>query len=401
MGAITEALGLGPPGSATSTATTPSNATNPEKLAEVATAVDMLLGLMKSKVTARRILTREAFENAVAVVYAVGGSTNSVLHVLALAREADVEFSIDDFCAAGAGVPILADVSPHGSYHTKHLHAAGGIPAVMKELLGAGLLHGGCLTCTGKTVAENLADVPAPAPGAPPVVRPVAAPFAKNGNHIVCLRGSLASESAVMKLSGKDIDAFRGPARVFDSEKDAYAAIMARDSPVVAGVVVVIRYEGPKGAPGMPEMLSPGAALVGRGLGPRCPLVTDGRFSGASHGLMVGHVSPEAARGGTIQRPAAVMISTDACGRHHRSRRGRRRRRHRREGAPPRSRRPGGRPRGAARGAGGPPAAEARRHAPQVRGARPERPRGGDDVGWFLKRCLEPRPPLAPGDKGG
>lgn len=318
MAAVVEALGLGVPFSATSTAVAAgSGSVNPEKLDECERSVDALVALMQRKITARAILTRRAFENAIAVVYAVGGSTNAVLHVLALAAELPgVDLTIDDFCAIGSRVPILANVSPHGAFHTAHLHDAGGVPAVMRELLKAGLIHGDCLTVTGSTVAENLAKALGDAPrprlrlaGSPrPVIAAASDPFAPAGQHIVCLRGSLAPESAVMKLSGKDVREFRGTALAFDSERDAYAAIMARDSPVVAGVVVVIRYEGPRGAPGMPEMLSPGAALIGRGLGPCCPLVTDGRFSGASHGLMVGHVSPEAAAGG----PIALVEDGDA-----------------------------------------------------------------------------------------
>jgi len=221
----------------------------------------------------------------------------------AIAYEAEIpreEFCIDDFDRVGRRVPILCNVSPHGRYHVVDIDELGGLPVVMKELLAGGFLHGDCMTVTGKTVAENLADVPtiAELQGAQQVLWPVAGPYKPAGNHILVLHGNLAPESAVCKLSGKENVFHRGPAKCYDEENDAYEAIVS--GKVVKGDVVVVRYEGPKGSPGMPEMLMPGGALIGCGLGKDVALVTDGRFSGASHGIMVGHVSPEAAAGGPI-----------------------------------------------------------------------------------------------------
>merc|ERR1712176_876187 len=241
-------------------------------------------------------------ENAVTVCYACGGSTNCVLHLLAIAYEAEIpreEFCIDDFDRVGKRVPILCNVSPHGKYHVVDIDELGGLPVIMKELLVAGFLHGDCMTVTGKTVAENLADVPTISElQGQEVLWPVANPYKPAGNHILVLHGNLATESAICKLSGKTNIYHRGPAKCYNEENEAYEAITS--GKVVKGDVVVVRYEGPKGSPGMPEMLSPGAALIGAGLGKDVALVTDGRFSGASHGIMVGHVSPEAALGGPI-----------------------------------------------------------------------------------------------------
>jgi len=244
-------------------------------------------------------LTRKALENAITVVYALGGSTNAILHLLAIAHEAQVPLTIEDFNTIGGRVPLLANLSPHGPYHMSDLDALGGVPVVMKELLEGGLLHDDCLTITGKTVQENLEDVPSikdhPVKDQQ-VLRPLDHPLSPPGNHIIVLKGSLAMESAVLKLSGKEVRVFRGPAVVFDSEQEAFEGIMTGQ--VARGSVLVIRYEGPKGSPGMPEMLSPGAALVGSGLGKDVALVTDGRFSGASHGIMCGHVTPEVRKEG-------------------------------------------------------------------------------------------------------
>jgi len=260
---------------------------------------------MRGEVRTRDILTRKAFENAVTMVYALGGSTNAVLHVLALAHEAGVPFAIEEFDAIGKRVPLIGNLSPHGPHHMVDLDAVGGVPRVMQILLDGGLIHGDCMTITGRTWAENLADLHLPGKPLhlPPhadqtVLFPLSSPLSPSGNHIIVLKGNLAPQSAVMKLSGKDLPKFVGPAVCFDSEMAAFNAIMAKE--VVKGQVLVIRYEGPKGAPGMPEMLSPGAALVGQGLGPHVALVTDGRFSGASHGIMIGHVTPEARDGGAL-----------------------------------------------------------------------------------------------------
>jgi len=304
MASAIEALGMALPGTASHAATTREDyrSVTEEKRRDCAATAQALFALLEREITARQIITAKSLENAVMVIYAVGGSTNAVLHLLAIAHEAGVansDFNIERFHSVGQRVPLLANVSPHGRYHMHDLDGVGGVPAVMRELLEAGLLHGDCLTVTGKTVAENLAGVlPVSARGAQEVLRPFANPLAPAGNHIMVLHGNLAPESAVVKLSGKQNVRHVGPARVFDNEDAAFAEIMAGG--IRKGDVLVIRYEGPKGSPGMPEMLSPGAALVGAGLGKYVPLVTDGRFSGASHGIMVGHVTPEAADGGPI-----------------------------------------------------------------------------------------------------
>ena len=264
-------------------------------------SVDALYRLMEAGIRPRDIMTRKAFENAVATAYAMGGSTNLYLHILAIAREADVPFTIEDIQRVGEGVPLIANLQPHGAYAMVSLHKVGGVPVVMKALLEAGYLHGDVMTVTGGTLAENLADAPLPEDlPDQDVVVPVARPIAAAGNHISVLTGSLAPESGVLKLSGKTLEAgeFRGKAKVFDSEADAMAAI--RDDRIVAGDVIVVRNVGPVGAPGMPEMVHLTIQLQGRGLGKDVALVTDGRFSGVSHGILVGHVCPEAAKGGPI-----------------------------------------------------------------------------------------------------
>jgi dihydroxy-acid dehydratase len=246
---------------------------------------------------ARRILTREAFENAIAVVMAVGGSTNAVLHLLAIARAAEVPLVLDDFEAIRRRTPVVCDMKPSGRYVATDLHRAGGIPLVMRMLLDAGLLHGGCLTVTGRTIAENLRDVPARPPKGQDVVVPLDKPIYAQG-HLAILRGNLAPEGAVAKITGLKSLAISGPARVFDSEEAALEAILT--DRIRPGDVIVIRYEGPKGGPGMREMLAPTSAIIGKGLGDAVGLVTDGRFSGGTHGLVVGHVAPEAQVGGPI-----------------------------------------------------------------------------------------------------
>jgi len=304
MAFAVEAMGMSVPGSASHPAMTRSDprGITVDKRRDCMDAVDAVVGLLAAKLTSRQIITKKAMENAVTVVYACGGSTNCVLHLLAIAHEADIpkeDFCIDDFDRVGCKVPILANVSPHGKYHVVDIDEHGGLPVIMKDLLVAGLLHGDCMTCTGKTVAENLASVPTIGElQGQDVLWPVARPYKPAGNHILVLHGNLCPESAICKLSGKEDVFHRGPAKCFDEENDAYEAIV--HGKIVKGDVLVVRYEGPKGSPGMPEMLMPGGALIGCGLGKDVALVTDGRFSGASHGIMIGHVSPEAAVGGPI-----------------------------------------------------------------------------------------------------
>jgi dihydroxy-acid dehydratase len=242
------------------------------------------------------ILTRAAFENAMVMVMALGGSTNAVLHLLAIARTAGVGLALDDFQRVSDRVPFLADLKPSGRFVQEDLHAVGGTPAVMKYLLDAGLLDGSCVTCTGRTLAENLADVPPLAQGQE-VIRPLEAPILPRG-HIQILYGNLAPGGAVAKITGKEGERFSGAARAYDSEEAMLAGLERGE--ITAGTVVVIRYEGPKGGPGMPEMLTPTSAIMGAGLGRDVALVTDGRFSGGSHGFIVGHVTPEAQDGGAI-----------------------------------------------------------------------------------------------------
>lgn len=245
----------------------------------------------------RDIVTRKSIENAVAVIMATGGSTNAVLHYLAIAHAAGVQWTIDDFERVRRKVPVLCDLKPSGRYLAVDLHRAGGIPQVMKILLKAGLLHGDCMTITGKTVAENLADVPDEPRADQDVIRPITNPMYAQG-HLAILKGNLSPEGAVAKITGLKNPAITGPARVFDDEQSAMEAIMARQ--IKGGDVLVLRYLGPKGAPGMPEMLAPTSALVGQGLGETVGLVTDGRFSGGTWGMVVGHVAPEAYDGGNI-----------------------------------------------------------------------------------------------------
>lgn len=269
--------------------------------AQVRASVDALYGLMAAGLRPRDIMTLQAFENAIVTAFAMGGSTNLVLHLLAVAREAGVPLAIEQIQEVGARVPLIANLQPHGPYAMVSLHRLGGVPVVMKELLAHGFLHGGAMTVTGRTLAENLRATPTLAQlGAQDVVWPVARPIAAPGNHISVLTGNLAPESAVLKLSGKTLErgAFRGTARVFDSEAHTLQAIRAGD--IRPGSVVVVRNVGPAGAPGMPEMVMLTIELQGRGLGEQVALVTDGRFSGVSHGILVGHVSPEAAKGGPI-----------------------------------------------------------------------------------------------------
>ncbi len=288
MASAIEAIGLSLPGVASIPATDPRR---PEACRRTGEAV---LRLLRDGIRPRDILTRQAFENAIRVVVAMGGSTNSVLHLLAFAHEAGVPLSIDDFDRLSRGTPHIASLRPGGQYVMTDLDRVGGVPVVMKALLDAGLLHGDAPTVSGYTVRENLRDTPS---AGRPVVMPVSEPIEPEGG-LAILRGSLAPEGAVIKSAGTAVKTHKGPARVFDREEDAFAAVIRGQ--IQPGDVVVLRYEGPKGGPGMREMLALTAVLVGRGLGATVALVTDGRFSGATHGLAVGHIAPEAASGGPI-----------------------------------------------------------------------------------------------------
>ncbi|PYO85601.1 MAG: dihydroxy-acid dehydratase, partial [Gemmatimonadetes bacterium] len=268
-----------------------------EKADSAAQSGTVLVDAVRRDRRPRAILTRQAFENAIAVVMALGGSTNAVLHLLAIARAAQVPLALDDFETVRARVPVLCDLKPSGRFVTTDLHAAGGVPQVMKILLAQGALHGDALTVSGETVAEVLRDVPVEPSRDQDVIRPWSRPLYPQG-HLAILRGNLATEGAVAKVTGIKQRRMMGPARVFDCEEDALAAILA--GRIRPGDVLVIRYEGPKGGPGMREMLSPTSAIIGAGLGDQVGLITDGRFSGGTYGLVVGHVAPEAAVGGTI-----------------------------------------------------------------------------------------------------
>ena len=291
MSAAIETMGLSLPYSSTMAAE------DPEKADSAARSAEVLLDAVKANVRPLDLLTREAFENAISVIMAVGGSTNAVLHLLAIARTAGVELNIDDFELIRERVPVICDLKPSGRYVTVDLHKAGGIPQVMKLLLDAGLLHGECRTVEGKTLNQLLADVPSAPPAEQDVIRPLSNPLYAKG-HLAILKGNLATEGAVAKISGVKTPALTGPARVFESEEDCLKAIL--NNTIKAGDVVVVRYEGPVGGPGMREMLAPTAAIVGQGLGDKVALITDGRFSGGTYGLVVGHVAPEAAVGGVI-----------------------------------------------------------------------------------------------------
>jgi dihydroxy-acid dehydratase len=290
MASAIDALGMSLPYSSS----TP--AEDPAKLDECRRAGPAIRKLLERDLKPRDIMTREAFENAMVLGTALGGSTNLVLHLIAMARSVGLSLTLDDFQRVSDKTPLLCDFKPSGRYVMEDLHQVGGTPAVMKRLLEAGLLHGDCITVTGRTLAENLAELPGLAPGQQ-VVHPLSDPIHATG-HIQILRGSLAPEGSVAKLTGKEGLSFSGPAQVFDCEEDMVAA--AERGAIRPGAVIVIRYEGPKGGPGMPEMLSPTSILMGAGLGDRVALVTDGRFSGASHGFLIGHVCPEAQDGGPI-----------------------------------------------------------------------------------------------------
>jgi dihydroxy-acid dehydratase len=295
MSSAFEAMGMSLPYSSTMAAE------DQEKKDSAAESARVLLEAVKNGLKPRDIVTRKSIENAVAVIMAVGGSTNAVLHFLAIAHAADVEWTIDDFERMRKKVPVICDLKPSGKYVAVDLHKAGGIPQVMKLLLNAGLMHGDCITITGKTIAETLKDVPDVPPNFPnadaPVIHTIENALYKQG-HLAILKGNLATEGCVAKITGLKNPVITGPARVFDSEPELMEAIMA--DKITHGDVVVLRYEGPKGGPGMREMLAPTSALIGKGLGETVGLITDGRFSGGTWGMVVGHVAPEAFVGGTI-----------------------------------------------------------------------------------------------------
>ncbi len=297
MASAIEALGMSLPGSSAQAAIS-----NDKKL-DCERAGAQVVKLLELGIKPRDIMTKKAFENAITVVIALGGSTNAVLHLLAMAHAAEVDLTIDDFTRVGQHVPMVADLKPSGKYTMAELVEIGGIQPLMKELLKAGLLHGDCLTVTGKTMAENLAEAPDYPPGQE-IIKPLSNPIKKD-SHLVILRGNLAPEGAVAKITGKEGLQFTGVARVFDCEELALKAIL--DGTVVKGDVIVIRFEGPKGGPGMREMLSPTSAVMGKGLGKDVALITDGRFSGGTHGFVVGHITPEAFVGG----PLAVVETGD------------------------------------------------------------------------------------------
>lgn len=291
MSSAIEALGMSLPNSSQM------SAPSPEKKSSAEESGEALVRMIRTNLRPSQIMTRKAFENAIAVVMATGGSTNAVLHLIAIAHDMGITLTLDDFEAISKKVPHLADMRPSGKYLAVDFHKAGGVPLIMKMLLKAGILHGDCMTVTGRTVAENLAEVPDAPPAGQDVIRPFSSPVYKRG-HLVILRGNLAPGGAVAKTSGVKSPAITGEARVFDSEEECMDAIMSDQ--IKPGDILVIRYEGPKGGPGMREMLSPTSALIGKGLGDSVGLITDGRFSGGTYGMVVGHVSPEAAVGGPI-----------------------------------------------------------------------------------------------------
>ena len=299
MSSAIEAMGLSLPYSSTMAAE------DDEKAESAAESGRVLVEAIRNGITARRILTREAFENAITVVMAIGGSTNAVLHLLAIAHAAEVPLTIDDFEVIRERVPVLCDLKPSGKYVATDLHRAGGIPLVMKMLLNRGLLHGDCLTITGRTISQTLAAVPDAPPTDQDVIRPWSEPLYAQG-HLAILKGNLSPEGAVAKITGVKNPTITGPARVFESEEECLQAVL--DGRIKAGDVLVIRYEGPKGGPGMREMLAPTSAIIGAGLGDSVGLITDGRFSGGTYGMVVGHVAPEAFAGGNI----ALVLEGDS-----------------------------------------------------------------------------------------
>ncbi|MDS1136442.1 dihydroxy-acid dehydratase [Nitratireductor indicus] len=291
MSSSFEALGMALLGSSTMANVSEEKRLSTERSAQV------LVEAARKGLKPRDIINRRSVENAIALVMATGGSTNAVLHYLAICQAADVEWTLDDFERIRRKVPVLCDMKPTGKYMAVDLHRAGGIPQVLKVLLQAGLLHGDCLTITGRTLAEELAEIPDTPPADQDVIRPIGSPLYAQG-HLAILRGNLAEQGAVAKITGLKSTSITGPARVFDDEQSAMDAILS--DRIRPGDVLVLRYLGPKGGPGMPEMLAPTSAIIGRGLGDKVGLITDGRFSGGSWGLLVGHITPEAYEGGTI-----------------------------------------------------------------------------------------------------
>lgn len=290
MASAIEALGMSLPYSSC----TP--AVDPDKENECLRAGEAIKNLLEKDIKPRDIMTRDAFENAIVVIIALGGSTNAVLHLIAMARAVDVDLTIDDFQTVSDRIPFIADLKPSGQYVMEDLHNIGGVPAVMKYLLAHGLINGDCLTVTGKTIKENLADLPGLKEGQE-IITTLDKPI-KDSGHIRILKGNFAPEGSVAKITGKEGLTFSGPARVFDSEEDMIKAL--EENEIEKGCVIIIRYEGPKGGPGMPEMLKPTSAVMGAGLGKDVAMITDGRFSGGSHGFIIGHVAPEAQEGGPI-----------------------------------------------------------------------------------------------------
>ena len=290
MASAIEAMGMSLPYSSSIPAV------DPGKMQECLDAGKAVRNLLEKDIKPRDIMTRSAFENAMVIIMALGGSTNAVLHLIAMARSVDVDLTIDDFQAVSDRIPFIADLKPSGRYVMEDLHNVGGTPAVMKYLLENDLIDGSCMTVTGKTIAENLADLPGLTEGQD-IILPLSKPIKESG-HIRILRGSLAPRGSVAKITGKEGMQFSGPAKVYDAEEDMLKAL--EDNKIEKGDVVVIRYEGPKGGPGMPEMLTPTSAIMGAGLGNDVALITDGRFSGGSHGFIIGHVVPEAQEGGPI-----------------------------------------------------------------------------------------------------
>ena len=304
MASAIEAMGMSLPYSSSIPAE------DPEKLEECVRAGQAIYELLEKDIKPHDIITRRSLENAMVVVMALGGSTNAVLHLIAIARSVGVELTIDDFQTVSDRVPFLADLKPSGKYVMADLHQVGGTPAVLKFLLGEGFLDGDCLTVTGKTLAENVADVPGLQDGQD-IVHSISEPIKKTG-HLQILKGNLAPEGSVAKITGKEGLKFTGPARVYDSEEDMLKGL--EDDKIAKGDVIIIRYEGPKGGPGMPEMLTPTSAIIGAGLGNDVALMTDGRFSGGSHGFIVGHITPEAQEGGPlalVQDGDVIMIDAE------------------------------------------------------------------------------------------
>jgi dihydroxy-acid dehydratase len=291
MASAIEAMGMSLPYSSSNPAL------SEEKQQECRDAGRAIRYLLEHDIKPRDIMTRAAFENAITIVMALGGSTNAVIHLIAMAKSVDIDITLDDFQTISDRTPFIADLKPSGKYLMEDLHKIGGVPAVMKYLLSVGLLHGDCLTVTGKTIAENLEGIPALDFDTQKIIFPLSEPIKPSG-HLQILYGNLATEGSVAKITGKEGEFFEGPARVFDGEKDLIAGIQS--GKVKSGDVVVIRYVGPRGAPGMPEMLKPTSAIIGAGLGKSVALITDGRFSGGTHGFVVGHISPEGFNGGHI-----------------------------------------------------------------------------------------------------